>query len=141
MNEPLRKRVEVRCSVPHAFKTFTANIDAWWPHRRHEGSTIAIEPREGGRFFEAAPSGEDIVHGHVVAWEPPHRLTYTWHPGSDVGPTTVDVTFHDDGGSTRVEIVHAEGDSGLGERWLDRATIFERAWGSVLQAFLDHVHS
>jgi uncharacterized protein YndB with AHSA1/START domain len=137
MGEPLRRTIEVRCSLERAFAVFTGELDVWWPagHRRNPGSRLFIEPRAGGRFVERTAAGDEIVLGEVVAWEPPRRLVYTWYPGADDRPTTVEVRFTAAAGVTRVEVIHAEGDSGLGDRWPERVGRFERAWSVVLPAF------
>lgn len=121
---------------------FTAQIDAWWPpsHRRGGASTtFALEAREGGRFYQRLADGVEVELGEVLRWEPPGRLTYTWHPGSDVGPTQVDVRFVADDDATRVEVVHSIADSGLGDAWPSRAKIFDASWDTVLAAFAAHV--
>jgi uncharacterized protein YndB with AHSA1/START domain len=137
MTEPIRREIRVRCSVEHAFAVFTDRLDMWWPagHRRFPRSRLRLEGREGGRFFERSETGEEAQLGEVVRWEPPHRLAYTWHPGSDVGPTLVEIEFSPEGDGTLVEVIHSEGDSGLGTRWRERAQRFERAWSTVLPAF------
>lgn len=137
MSAPLERSLTVRCSVEHAFDTFTARVDLWWPpgHRRLDGSRLAIESRVGGRFFERDDRGEEALLGEVVRWEPPHRLTYTWYPGARVGPTLVDVRFVAEGAATRVEVTHSEGDAALGDEWPTRVARFERAWARVLPAF------
>ncbi len=137
MSEPLRRTVTVRCPPEHAFEVFTARLDLWWPrgHRKHPQSKLLIEGHQGGRFFEAVPTGEERLLGEVLRWQPPTRLTYTWVPGGGAGPTEVDISFVAEGEYTRVEVVHAEADSGLGEAWNERIKKFTWAWGEVLPAF------
>ncbi|MEM6733862.1 MAG: SRPBCC domain-containing protein [Myxococcota bacterium] len=141
MNPPIRKELELNCGIEHAFETFTRRIDTWWPpsHRFEPGSEVLLEGKVGGRFLERVGEKER-VHGEVVRWEPPHRLSYTWRPGSDVGPTTVDIEFHELGSDrTRVEVHHREGESGLGKDWPERAKRFDRAWDAVLATFIQHL--
>jgi len=142
MSEPIRKQVRVRCSAEHAFATFTAGIDSWWPksHRLLANSTLRIEGRPGGRLYERSDAGEEKKLGEVVVWEPPSRLVYTWYPGAIDLPTRVEVRFTASDDATVVDIVHTEGDSELGEQWPTRAKRFERAWQQVLPAF-EHLAS
>ena len=136
----LVREVVVRCSVEKAFDAFVHRIDAWWPasHRKEGGSTLSFEPRQGGRLVERFPDGEREL-GAIVAWEPPARLLYTWWPGALDRPTRVEVRFERQGESTRVLITHSEGESGLGEKWPERAMLFEKGWGTVLPASAAHV--
>lgn len=142
MSEPLRRTVRVRCPVSHAFEVFTARLDLWWPpgHRRFGTSQLFLEARVGGRFFERSATGEEARLGEVIRCEPPHRITYTWYPGAISGPTEVDVRFTDEGAHTVVEVTHSEGQSQLGDAWPQRVTLFGRAWGHVLPAFVDFLN-
>ena len=136
----LEREVVVRCSVERAFDAFVHRIDAWWPesHRKEPGSTLGFEPRAGGRLLERFSSGVREL-GVIEAWEPPTRLVYTWWPGALEQPTRVEVCFEMRGDATRVAIIHSEGESGLGERWPERAALFEKGWNAVLPAFVEHL--
>lgn len=139
MSEPLVRTVRVACPVEHAFEVFTSRLDMWWPrsHRRFERSRLQLEVWKGGRFFECSDTGDEVELGQVLRCEPPHRITYTWHPGAIMGPTEVDVRFVAEGEHTLVEVVHGEGASALGEAWPERAQRFARAWSEVLPAFVE----
>jgi len=142
VSDPIRRSILVRATPERAFAVFTEQIDAWWPPSHRKGgasTTFVLEPREGGRFFQRTAEGDELALGEVVRFEPPEHLVYTWHPGSDVGPTTVEIRFTAEPEGTRVDVVHSEGDSGLAERWTDRAAIFERSWPVVLDAFAAHL--
>ncbi|MEQ8277944.1 MAG: SRPBCC domain-containing protein [Deltaproteobacteria bacterium] len=142
MNAPLRRSVTVACDVEHAFETFTARIDLWWPpSHKAEGAHLVMEPGVGGRFVAKRGDGGEKLFGEIVRWEPPHRLTYTWYPGALTEPTEVDVQFLADGDATVVEIVHAEAAAAMGDQWPERVALFERGWGLVLPAFADYVRS
>ena len=134
MSRSIRHEVRVRCSVMHAFETFTSRVDLWWPpsHRRFDVSELRIEPGVGGRFVERAATGEEHALGEVLRWEPPDRLTYAWRPASVGGPTHVDVRFVEDGDETLVEVTHLEGET---TAWDEKVALFQRAWGAVLPAF------
>lgn len=133
---PLQKSILVRCSLDHAFAVFTGRIDLWWPpsHRKFAGSELCLEPHAGGRFFERAPDGREATLGEVLTYEPPVRLVYAWVPGSLTGPTHVDVRFSRSDDSTLIEVAHSPG---LGsDVFAERVALFERAWSSVLPAFV-----
>ena len=98
--------VAVRVSVapPDAFEVFTQEMDLWWrrgPKYRAAGSRdgrIAIEPDVGGRVLETwddAAGPREFELGRVTAWEPPHRLAFSWRNEtfSDVERTEVEVVF------------------------------------------------
>ena len=137
MNRQLYRTVHVRCPIARAFDAFTKQIDLWWPrsHRRFAQSRLWLEARVGGRFYEREPGGDEVRLGEVLVFDPPNRIVYSWYPGATDGPTEVDVRFAEEGNLTRVEVVHREGDSGLGEAWPERVVLFERGWGRVLPAF------
>lgn len=141
MPDPVVRTIRVRCSVTHAFATFTGKLDLWWPptHRRYPGSALVLDPTPGGRFFERATSGEENDLGQVLTCDPPHSITYTWNPGKISGPTHVDVQFAADGDATIVTVVHSEGAADMGAHWPDRAALFEHGWTAVLAAFTDHI--
>lgn len=134
MNPPLNLHVEVGCSCSHAFKVFTEKVDVWWPpgHRRRRGSTLQFEPFIGGRFLEVGPGDEFSTLGEVMVWQPPERLVYTWYPGSQLGPTQVEIHFYAQGNLTRVEVTHSEGASQLGPIWNERVKRFNASWNDVL---------
>ncbi|MBC7974018.1 MAG: SRPBCC domain-containing protein, partial [Myxococcales bacterium] len=93
-----------------AFEVFTTELDQWWrrgPAYRVAGRSpgaLYLEPRLGGRLFEAY--GEGALHevGTITAWVPPSHLAFTWR-GVSFAPgeaTLVDVRFIASGGGTRV---------------------------------------
>lgn len=141
MTDPLRRTIRVRCSVAHAFRVFTEQVDLWWPpgHRKFEDSSLHFETQEGSRFFERSAAGEEAVLGEVLTCEPPHHISFTWHPGKIELPTHVAISFEADGDDTIVNVIHAEGDAALGDKWTERAQLFTRGWSHVLAAFETHI--
>ncbi len=84
---------------------------AWWPHDHsvsaEPGLIVTFEPRRGGRIYERTPEGTEHDWGEILVWDPPHRLTYSWHIASDRSDATeVDITFTGDRETTTVTIVH-----------------------------------
>ena len=117
----LRKTLEVKASPERAFALFTDGIADWWPLRTHSvgeerAETVVFEPGVGGRIYERTLDGEVHVWGTVTVWEPPDRLSCTWHPGRGADTAQeVEVRFEPSGSGTRVELVHTGWDR-LGDR-------------------------
>ena len=79
---PIVKTVTVRAAPARAFALFADDLARWWPLPRvHTGPDpvdCAIEPRVGGRVFERAADGRETPWGTVLAYDPPHRLAFSW---------------------------------------------------------------
>jgi uncharacterized protein YndB with AHSA1/START domain len=134
--EPLEMQFTVACSCLHAFEVWTAKTSLWWPHDHsvsgQPGLQVTIEPGPGGRIFEQTRDGTEHDWGRVLVWEPPLRLRYLWHIGGDpVDATEVEVTFTDEGESTRVVIVH-RGWERLGASGPDRRERNRKGWAGLL---------
>jgi uncharacterized protein YndB with AHSA1/START domain len=142
-SEPaLRKSVLVGSSVGHAFRVFTEGIGGWWPVESHsvfaeDAETAILEGRVGGRLYERSRDGEEAVWGTVTAWEPPHRIALTWHPGrGEETAQELEVRFTAAGGGTRVELVHS-GWERLGERAGEVRARYETGWEPVLGSYVE----
>ena len=102
----------VRASPEHAFRVFTEEMGAWWPLWMHSvggknAKTCLLEGRVGGRLYERHRDGAESPWGTVTAWEPPHRVAFSWHPGDDESKSgDVEVRFVAVDGGTRVELEH-----------------------------------
>lgn len=117
--EPVVKRITVRCSAEDAFRYFTSDFQKWWPAHTHsviamssggarQPSFCSFEPRLGGCIIEHGAGEERYVWGTVLAWDPPRKVAFTWHPGRDRQTAqTVDVTFSEAGGATEVVLTHS----------------------------------
>ena len=108
-------RVDVAPAV--AFDLFTREIDRWWrrgPKFRHSGREIGVlhlEPRLDGVVSETwtdAGGAHRIELGRVTAWEPPHRVAFTWRNATfaPFEQTDVEVTFAAMGARTLVTVRH-----------------------------------
>jgi uncharacterized protein YndB with AHSA1/START domain len=145
--DAIRRATTVAAPLARAFTVFTEGLGGWWPAEYMWSSEvleeIGIEPRGGGRCYERGPHGFWCDWGRVLAWDPPHRLVFSWQIGPDRTPqpdparaSEVEVRFVEEGETiTRVDLEHRafarhgeEGDSyreGLGSsagwtRLLDR---------------------
>jgi uncharacterized protein YndB with AHSA1/START domain len=138
---PVRKSVVVDAPVEHAFRVFTERFGEWWPvktHSVHEelAETAGLEPRLGGAVFELWRDGRESW-GEVTAWEPPHRLVFTWHPGMPAEETTeVEVRFSTHEGSTVVELEH-RGWEARGEKAEAMRAGYETGWDPVLARYAE----
>jgi uncharacterized protein YndB with AHSA1/START domain len=140
-HQPLRKSVTVARPLPEAFEVFTAGIGRWWPLGRYsihgpQAVSCAIEPRVGGALYEVRDDGARFPWGRVLAWDAPHRVVFTWHPGRE--PDTaqeVEVRFRAEGESTRVDLEH-RGWQTLGERAAEIRERYHGGWPEVLGAFV-----
>src|SRR5580658_798938 len=117
--EPVVKTVTLACTPEEAFRSFTADFSMWWPAATHsvvayasefkdKPAAVIFEPRVGGRIFERACSGQEHMWGIVLAWEPPARVEFSFHPGRDDKETqTVEVTFSSAPEGARVVLTHS----------------------------------
>jgi uncharacterized protein YndB with AHSA1/START domain len=138
--EPVRKTVEVGCTVAEAFRLFTDEIDSWWPLATHsigeaDAEACYFEGREGGRIYESDADGSIHLWGTVTAWEPPTRVIFTWHPGRDASTAQeVELRFLESAHGTRVELEH-RGWEILGEGAVETRNAYESGWVGVLEPY------
>jgi uncharacterized protein YndB with AHSA1/START domain len=117
--EPVIKTVTVACTPEDAFRYFTADFSMWWPIATHSVVAYASEFKDkpaalifelhlGGRIIERTRSGEEHVLGTVLAWKPPARVVFSFHPGrDDKTAQTVEVTFSPAPEGARVVLIHS----------------------------------
>jgi len=141
MVEPLRNTFELEVPAEHAFRTWTARIDQWWP-RTHSWTqdprlTVVLEPRLGGRLYERTPDGFDHDWGEVTIWEPSDRFGYLWHLKADRSDASdILVTFEPvTDARTRVTIEHT-GWERLGADGLDWHDTEMGGWLDLLPHYL-----
>lgn len=113
---PVRKTLVVDASQSHAFDVFTNRLDSWWPRGHGIGATPVkqsfIEPRKGGRWYTTHEDGSETVVGHMLAWEPPHRILFSWEVSAEWKPdpsvaSEVEITFiAESARTTRVHLEH-----------------------------------
>jgi uncharacterized protein YndB with AHSA1/START domain len=138
----VEKAVTVNVPVERAFEVFTAEIGTWWPLRTHavdteRSETVILESQVGGRLYERAPSGEEHLWGTVVAWEPPSRIVYSWHPGrGEETAQEVTITFSAEGPGTRVEVRHT-GWEKLGDDMEEAVASYDTGWDTVIGLYAD----
>jgi uncharacterized protein YndB with AHSA1/START domain len=151
--EPVVKTVAVACTPEEAFRYFTADLSMWWPVATHSVTAYAsdfkdqpaaaiFEPRLGGRIFERARSGQEHVWGSVLAWQPPDRVVFSFHPGRDANEAqTVEVTFSPVPEGTKVVLTHTGWDK-LGPNAQKSRDGYNQGWEPVfVTAYREYIHN
>ena len=147
------KTITVACTPAEAFKYFTADMDKWWPLATHsciafasehkkQPESCTFEQHQGGRIVERGSAGEEHIWGTVLAWEPPARVAFTWHPGHDPAEAqTVEVTFSETADGTEVVLMHS-GFERLGEMGAKAREGYNMGWeGVFVTAFANYARS
>jgi uncharacterized protein YndB with AHSA1/START domain len=136
----IRKSLDVHVPVETAFRVFTEEIGSWWPLASksvalEDALDLVIEPGVGGRVHERTRDGGENLWGEVLAWNPPHGLTFSWHPGRAAETRQeVEVWFTPAGDGTLVELEHRGWEAlvGPGGQIPDH---FESGWDEALSRF------
>jgi uncharacterized protein YndB with AHSA1/START domain len=112
---PSRVYVALRAPVTPevAFAAFVEEIGQWWrPNVLFQTTprpgVLSFEPGPEGRLIETRDGGKVFEIGRVRAWEPPHRLVFSWRQANfplDLH-TEVEVCFEAAGEETRVSVEH-----------------------------------
>lgn len=137
---PVRRTVSVSWDPETAFRRFTAEFAEWWPRTTHSiggrlVKEIVFECRVGGSIIEELADGRRYQWGRIVAFDPPHRVAFTWHPSEpETSAQDVEVLFHANGSGTLVELV-ATGWERLGDRARRTRRGYDIGWGSVLEVY------
>ena len=102
----------------------------------------AIEPRVGGRAFERAADGRETARGIVLAYDPPHRLAFSWIVELPAGvEQRVEIRFTAENSGTKVELTHT-GWEQLGDAAAALRERYERGWETVFERhFVEYANS
>jgi uncharacterized protein YndB with AHSA1/START domain len=124
----VRSSIVVEAPIERAFKAFTEEFDRVKP-REHNMLAVAIaesvfEPRVGGYLLDRGVDGSECRWGRVLAYEPPHRVVFSWdisprwQPEADIDRASeVEVRLIAEGPErTRVQLEHRHLDR-HGEGW------------------------
>jgi uncharacterized protein YndB with AHSA1/START domain len=143
---PIVKTVTVSCPPARAFALFAQDFGRWWPVSRvHTGPDpvdCVIEPYVGGHVFERAADGRETPWGTVLAYDPPHLLTFSWIVELPAGlEQRVEIRFTPADCGTRVELTHS-GWEKFGDAAVSQRQRYDRGWGTVFERhFVDYVNS
>jgi uncharacterized protein YndB with AHSA1/START domain len=139
--------VTVDLPIERAFDVFTRSFNSWWPAQYHIGQAemaeAVLEGHEGGRWYERGVDGSECNWGHVIAWDPPHRLVVTWQINGqwqyDADPghaSEVEVRFTAEGpAQTVVELEHRHLDRLVAGQALHDGIQGGGGWGTILELF------
>ena len=140
--QPIKRSVSVSWDQETAFRRFTQEFASWWPSRTHSiggerVKQIVFEQREGGRIYEEHTDGRRFQWGQVTLWDPPARVSFTWHPSRDPSSAqNVEIEFKTEGTGTRLELT-----SSGWERWGKGAQRARKGynvgWGYVLNVWAE----
>jgi uncharacterized protein YndB with AHSA1/START domain len=142
----IAKSVVVAAPPEHAFRVFTEQIHTWWPLRTHavepeQAETVVLEGFRGGRLFERTADGAEHKWGTIVAWDPPNRLGYTWHPGrGEETAQEVELTFTAEDEGTRVDLRHW-GWEKLGGRMAETVADYDEGWNLVIGRYVERANA
>jgi uncharacterized protein YndB with AHSA1/START domain len=78
----IRTSTTVEAPIERAFEVFTEGIGSWWDPDHHileaELAGMVFEPRVGGHIIDRGVDGSECRWARVLAFEPPHRLIFSW---------------------------------------------------------------
>lgn len=146
----VRHSTVVEAPLERAFNVFTQQFDRIKPREhnllRSDIAESVFEPRVGGHVYDRGVDGSECRWGRVLAYEPPHRIVFSW----DIGPTwqlesdrdrtsEVEIRFSAEGPErTRVQLEHRYLDR-HGEGWesLRDGIAGDQGWPLYLQRYAD----
>ena len=137
---PIVRSISVPWPRDAAFRRFTQELGAWWPRSTHsigldESERVTMEGRVGGRIYETIRGGGECVWGTILAWDPPSRVTFSWHPGQKPEiAQTVEVRFAPADGGTVVELTHS-GWERVGKKAASIRRAYGLGWKGVLRIY------
>ena len=144
----LHLELVVDAPIERAFAVFTERFgDIKPPEHNLLSAPIAetvLEPRVGGHIVDRAVDGSECRWARILAWEPPHRLVFSWDISprwqleSDLDLTSeVEVRFVADAPDrTRVELEHRHLDRhGTGWESVAQGVEGEEGWPHYLARF------
>ena len=147
--EPVRCSIGVGVPPERAFEIFVGRLGRWWPipytYSEDQFETAAIEPRDGGHWFETRLDGSREDWGEVRRFEPGKRLVLSFNVGADRKPepperhSKVEITFVPASGGSRVEVEYRDfAKHGEGAETL-REGLERQGWPVILASYAREV--
>ena len=148
---PITGTVTVALPIEEAFALFTAAFDSWWPRAFHIGATdvdaVVLEPFVGGRWYERGVDGTECDWGVVLAYDPPERVTLSWHLQGDwsydpdpAKASEVEVRFIAEADDrTRVELTHRHIERHDGHEMVREGVDSPSGWAGILAGYAEAV--
>ena len=137
MTTTLDVEQEVVVAAPRE-KVFDAlcRMGDWWPHAFREGSTVHLEPRVGGRFWEDWGGGDGALYATVTGIHRPEQLTCTGPMGMRTPVTGVwAMTLEERADGTLVRLSHRA----VGQIDDETRSAYEHGWVEVFDALRSHL--
>ena len=96
--------------------------------RRWLGSRTEYEPGLGGRVRVYDSTGEYMMGGKIVTWEPGRRMAFVWEQFAPTqhGPTLFTFELQPEGDGTRVTLLHDHFEEVPEQDYLD----YKQGWGT-----------
>ncbi|WP_440072824.1 SRPBCC domain-containing protein [Streptosporangium sp. OZ121] len=138
--EPIRHAVTVEADQTRTFGTFTRQLATWWPIESFaiepgKVRDVCVEEHVGGRIYEVLHDGQERDWGHILRWEPPQLVTFTWEVIQGPAFTEVELRFKPLGPAlTRVEMIH-KGWENLTPLLMDYYLAHQSGWPMILGRF------
>jgi uncharacterized protein YndB with AHSA1/START domain len=143
---PVRKTLQVKAPIGHAFEVFTSGLTRWWPLNMAVGkppvTKVLMEPRLGGRWLEISEDGTETTVATITLWEPPHRVVMLWQINASWQPdanmkSEIDVRFVADGPeATRVDVLHHKFETMGAEQGASMRKDVDGGWPGLLELFV-----
>jgi DNA-binding transcriptional ArsR family regulator/uncharacterized protein YndB with AHSA1/START domain len=133
----LEQEVTIRAPRARVFDALTRDVGQWWAFRltRDAKSTLVLEPRVGGRFFEDMGDGEGALWGTVTYIKRPEVLRLTGPLGMMkepiIGVYTYELSDAADG-ATLLKLTHRV----AGQPGPKAEESYRGGWGKLLGQYL-----
>jgi DNA-binding transcriptional ArsR family regulator/uncharacterized protein YndB with AHSA1/START domain len=131
----VQQEVVVAASREQVFDAL-CRMGEWWPHSFREGSSVHLEPRVGGRFWEDWGSGDGALYATVTGIRRPERLACSGPMGLSgpvAGVFAMDLEERPDG--TLVRLSHQV----AGPVDDEARSSYESGWVAVFDALRGHL--